>query len=936
MRNTNKKGLTLIEVLAIIVVMAILASAAVVVYNTYFKSSELAMGQNQALIMKDTVAKYMSENNGDLPLITPTADYINKPSPVDVSKINSSLKGKIIKGNYYIYGANMDVSYDIPSDYIQKQYDSYTNKSLVTKGVYVNTDQLFTDGKLDFKPYTKYLINNGVISQVANTQTAQDPSSLNPNGVIQAGVVDNGSVRPTVPTITPSKVSPYYSGDLVTFIANSFSQKGAVVYEWTGKTTNNIYSIGTYQITVDAVDKDGNKSDITTFNFTVQPASAINQKPTQPVITISPVKANYLATDVITFTASATDPENDTITYQWTGLTANNQYSSGTHVVYVVAIDSHGNNSISSNITFNIGNATPLITGVNIQPSVITLFDVPTITPISADPDHDMLTFEWQGLSSTGKYPIGDTNLQVRAKDSYGAYSPWYPFVLTVINRPPTMPSLSMTPTSNIRPNTNITFTNGFSTDADGDVITYLWKVDNGTWSSTKPNGTFLVGNHTVYFEALDTHNASTINSVTFDSINNAPTTPVISISPTGTLGVNDIVTFTQVATDPDGDSMTYQWNVDNNGWVNTSPNGKYSLGNHTISGRAIDFFGAISNVATSSFGVTNSPPSQVIITYSPTTITSSDNVVFTRTNATDPDGDAITYLWSGDGVNWINNGSNMNLTMVYNFFPSPSRGVHTAYVKATDTHNASTISTQSFTIGNSPPSTPQVSISLNASGFGCHTFSRTNSTDQDNDPITYQWQVDGGSWSSVVPNQCYTNANHTVNLRAIDNASGISGISTINFSYHAAYSSTVVDVAGHYVTTQTGGGYYQQVQTGGGYYTQVQTGGGYYTQVQTGGGYYTQVIVGYQTWCSGYDSYGNYYSHPGGCSDPSHSPSYVPIYGQQWVAPTYSSQWVAPTYSQQWVAPTYSQQWVAPTYSSTWVPDTYKTVTNPAYWTSP
>jgi type II secretory pathway pseudopilin PulG len=787
MNIRNKKGVTLIEVLAIMVVMAILASAAVVVYNTYFKSSELAMGQNQALVMKDVVAKYMSENNGDLPLITPTADYINKPSPVDVSKINSSLKGKIIKGNYYIYGANIDVSYDIPPDYIQKQYDSYTNKSLVTKGIYINTDQLYTDGKLDFKPFTKYLINNGVISQVANTQTAQDPASLNPTGVIQPGVVDNGSVRPTVPTLVPSKSSPYYNGDTITFLANSFSQKGDVVYEWTGKTTNNIYLTGTYQITVDAVDKDGNKSDVTTLNITVLPTSLINQSPTQPVITILPVKANYSVSDVITFTASATDPENDTITYQWTGISANNKYSNGSHLVSVIAVDSKGNRSVSTNMTFNIGNATSLITGIDIKPSPITVFDVPIITPTTVDPDNSMLTFEWQGLSTTGKYPIGDTNLQVRAKDSFGTYTAWYPFVLTVINRPPTMPTLSMTPTTGLRPNTNITFTNGISTDPDGDTVSYYWKVDSGAWSLIKPNGTFTTGTHTVYIEARDTHTGATQNSITFSTINTAPTKPTLSMSPTGTVGATDYLTFTPSSTDAESDAITYQWNIDNAGWTSNSPNGKYALGNHTISVTATDVFGAVSSITVFNFAVTNSPPSQVVITYSPTTITSSDNVVFTRTNATDPDGDVVTYLWSGDGVNWIDNGSNMSLTMPYNFYPSPSRGSHTAYVKATDSHNASTISTQSFTIGNSPPTIPTISMTpLSTSDIRSNTsitFTATGSSDIDGDTFVYEWNKDNAGWVTTIPNGTYSIGSHSIQARAKDSIGSVSNVATTTFT---------------------------------------------------------------------------------------------------------------------------------------------------------
>ena len=102
------------------------------------------------------------------------------------------------------------------------------------------------------------------------------------------------------------------------------------------------------------------------------------------------------------------------------------------------------------------------------------------------------------------------------------------------------------------------------------------------------------------------------------------------------------LVTLTPYATDPDGDSVTYEWQ-------GKSSDDYYAVGTHTVKVRAKDVHDAYSDWTTVTFEVVNNPPNTPVITRIPsgTNVSPNDYVTITA-NATDPDGDPVTYVWSG------------------------------------------------------------------------------------------------------------------------------------------------------------------------------------------------------------------------------------------------------------------------------------------------
>lgn len=213
----------------------------------------------------------------------------------------------------------------------------------------------------------------------------------------------------------------------------------------------------------------------------------------------------------------------------------------------------------------------------------------------ATDPDGDTVTLEWDGVAADSHYAVGTHTVRVRAKDIAGAYSPWTEKTFTVISVAPTV-TLTAEPTRTVQNGKFLVNISAVAADADGDPTTLEW--ENKAADNCYPAGT-----HTVRVRAKDvTGLYSEWASKTFTIVNSAPSTPVISRTPSGnSVAPGTPVTITATSSDPDGDPVTLVWE-NRNAQTQT-----YPLGRNLVRVKAVDSTGAESPWAAIVFFVADS-----------------------------------------------------------------------------------------------------------------------------------------------------------------------------------------------------------------------------------------------------------------------------------------------------------------------------------------
>ncbi|MPM22379.1 hypothetical protein SDC9_68831 [bioreactor metagenome] len=150
-------------------------------------------------------------------------------------------------------------------------------------------------------------------------------------------------------------------------------------------------------------------------------------------------------------------------------------------------------------------------------------------------------------------------------------------------------------------------------------------------------------GSYTLTASVTDSEGRTFSHSQGITVTNTAPNKPMGSATVHRTAQNGKLlVTFTVNAADPDGDAVSYEYS-------GHSADGYYAVGSHTVRVRAKDAWGLYSDWTDITFTVNNSAPTTPVITRTPSGNAVPPGTVITITaSSTDPDGDAITYIWEG------------------------------------------------------------------------------------------------------------------------------------------------------------------------------------------------------------------------------------------------------------------------------------------------
>jgi PKD repeat protein len=375
----------------------------------------------------------------------------------------------------------------------------------------------------------------------------------------------------------------------------------------------------------------------------------------------------------------------------------------------------------------------------------------------AVDPEHSALTYEWtfgDGTTSTAQNPShvyvnpGSYNVTVTVRDDLGrGASDLLSVTATPANQPPQV-AATATPNTGAAPLAVAFRAN--ATDPDGDALTYAWNFRDGATASTaNPQHTFAaVGTYDVALLVTDSRGATTNQTLRITVAANQP--PQVAATATPTSGIAPLtVVFQANASDKESDALTYAWSFDDGGTAST-PTAQHTFAasdGYDVVLTVTDARGATTS-QTIQITVNPNQPPQVAATATPTSGMAPLSVAF-QANASDPEGDALTYAWS------FRDGGTASTANPQHTFAAA--GTYDVALLVTDARGAVTSRTLRITANANQP--PQVAATATPTSGPAPLLVRFNAgaTDPEGDALTYSWSFgDGGSASTVNPERTY------------------------------------------------------------------------------------------------------------------------------------------------------------------------------------
>ncbi len=272
--------------------------------------------------------------------------------------------------------------------------------------------------------------------------------------------------------------------------------------------------------------------------------------------------------------------------------------------------------------------------------------------------------------------------------------------------------------------------------------------------TATASTSSLSAGLHLVTLTVTDSDGARATDTLNL-TVNQAPSAPVVSISPADPLTDDDLgVVVDTDAVDPEGDPLTYRYAWFRNGVEATAWTGTEVSASATSKGEtwrvevSADDGSAEGPAGAAEVTVGNTTPSVDGVSLSPGTVYTDDTVT-ASVSGSDADGDSLSYSYSwtvnGAGISatssslsgstWFDKGDEIAVTV------TPSDGDDAG----------SAVSSDSLVVQNSPPEITAVSLSPSSVGTDDTLTASVSGRDDDGDTITYRyaWTVNGVSAGS-------------------------------------------------------------------------------------------------------------------------------------------------------------------------------------------
>ena len=409
----------------------------------------------------------------------------------------------------------------------------------------------------------------------------------------------------------------------------------------------------------------------------------------EPVANAGPDQSVNEGTTVALNGLASSDPNGDILSYFWTapsGITLSSSSSSqpsflapevaaSTNFTFTLVVNDGIVNSSEDQVVITVNNVNKAPVANAGPDQSVTESTICTLDGSSSlDPDGDAISYLWtapSGIilsSATAARPTflapdvsSNTNFTFALIVNDGQLNSSPDQITVTVRQDNKIPTSNAGPDQSVNEGTTVALNGSASSDPDSDPLSYFWTAPTGITlsSSTAANPTFVapeVNVNTNYTFTL------VVNDGTANSLTDQVTITVIQVNkpPIANSGSDQSVTEGTTVTldgtgssDPDGQQLTYSW---------TAPSGvilsSTSASKPTFVAPSVTTPTAFTFLLVVNDGVANSPADQVTITVrrgnqTPIANAGPDQSVAERapvtldgTASSDPDGNALTYLW--------------------------------------------------------------------------------------------------------------------------------------------------------------------------------------------------------------------------------------------------------------------------------------------------
>ncbi len=531
-----------------------------------------------------------------------------------------------------------------------------------------------------------------------------------------------------------------------------------------GNFSTSALSIGTHSISLSVCDNSGNWAIPTSITLVVQqspPSAYIAAYPSSPAVHFA----------ICSFSGSASDPEGDALSYQWSSnidgiLSTSISFSTsslsvGTHNITFAVSD--GTETVYDYCEVVVIQAPPTAVITAYPSSPVLHYQSASFAGSGSDVDGSITAYNWTSsidgfLSGTASFStsllsVGTHNITFAVMDDNGSWSQVAYCIVTVVQAPPSASIVSITP-SPADQYTIINFT-GTGNDADGTIVAYEWTSSiDGTLSvqSTFETASLSVGTHNITFRVMDdngTWSVPVYATLMINPVNLPPSAAINSVIPTCAV-YGSAITFNGTGSDPDGEITAYNWTSSIDGFLNGSANftiAWLSIGTHTIYFSVMDDNDTWSSVVTSTVVIIppNHLPTASITSITPNPAIEGQTITFVGLGS-DADGTIVGYNWTSDIDGYLGNASTLALS-------SLSVGNHTITLRVLDDNGSWSANATAILIVNDyipgtnvPPTAQIVSITPNPTEEGAPVAFTGLGTDADGIITAYNWtsSIDG------------------------------------------------------------------------------------------------------------------------------------------------------------------------------------------------